>query len=107
MKYIYYLITLVCLFIFLVYIGYGGPLAILFYIEDGFYGEKIFTKHSIPYDNLYATWVNRLIGLIFWSCIFINIILLFFRKMNMKTKGKISLVCLIILLFIIFIPKIF
>lgn len=110
MKYIYYFTSTACLLIFIILMilsSGGGFHVIFFLIETGFYGKNIFTINNIPYDDLYVIWLNRLIGAIFWCCIFINIGLLFFKKINIKTKGKISLVCLIILLLIIFVPKIF
>jgi hypothetical protein len=86
---------------------FGGPSFMLEFVTDGIYGEKVFNIYNIPYDNLYAIWINRFIGLVFWTSIFINIALLFFSKINIKTKGKISLISLIILLLIIFAPKMF
>jgi len=86
---------------------FGGPLFIWELIRNGFYGEKMFITHNIPYDNFFIIWLNKFIGVAFWGSLVTCVMLIFFDKMDIRKKGKICLVCLIILLLIIFIPKIF
>jgi len=106
MKYIHYATVLICSFILLFFCIYGGGFYIYFQITHGFYGEKIFAIHNIPYDNLYIAFFNRFIAVIFWSSNVVCVSLLFLKKINIKTKGVISLVCLIIILLTLFGPKV-
>jgi len=109
MKYIYYFSITISLLIFSIFMimTYGGGFIIIFFdIRDGFYKEDLFNKYDLSIDYIYIYWINRLISIIFWGSIFICIGLAFFKKINIKTKGVISLVCLIIILLTLFGPKV-
>ncbi|GGE90196.1 hypothetical protein GCM10010984_04870 [Chishuiella changwenlii] len=107
MKYIHYFTAAICTLIFLIIVLYASPLYIINQIRYGFYVEEFVQEYGLSFNNSYVYIINRFIGLVFWTSIFINVGLLLFKKINIKTKGKISLISLIILLLIIFSPKMF
>lgn len=104
MKIIYFISLITCALILLVYLV--NPFAIWDSATKGFY-DPIYIQNifGISHTRTFA-YVNKFIGLIFWISILLCLSLVLV-KINKKKKEKIALGCLIIIMFIILLPKIY
>ncbi len=108
-KIIYYISIFICSLIFILYIvgPFGGPLAILGSVKNGFYNEEyIATGFDTSITEAFIV-LNKIVGLVFWICITLPLILAFVRTMDKQKKIYITLCCIGILIMIVFVPKIY
>lgn len=106
MKFIYYTIIILFSLILVIFLimPYGGVFTIWDIINDGFYSETVF-QNKIN-NSLYFIWINKFVSFLFFLSILTPLILLLIKKVSIKSKTTISVICLIIILLIIFVPKI-
>ena len=109
MKFIYYLSVTISAAIFLLFMfgPYAGPSAISTILIDGFYSEDfINTTFKAPITGFVIA-LNHIIAVVFWGVIIFPLILPFLFKKKKVLRYKLACVCLIILMLIPFLPKIF
>lgn len=108
-KIIYYISIIICSLILALYIvgPFGGPLAILDSVKNGFYSEEyIATSFDTSITEAFIV-LNKIVGVVFWICIILPLILAFVRKMDKQKKIYITLCCIGVLIMIVFVPKIY
>lgn len=108
-KTLYYSAVSICWLIFLMHLfgPFGGPISILDYLRDGFYSEKYLQKELLIEITKPVQLINQFIAILFWCSIFLCMISIFFKKIEIKSKQNIALVSILIILMIVFIPKIY
>lgn len=108
-KILYYSAVSICWLIFLMHLfgPFGGPMSILDYLRDGFYSEKYLQKELLMEISKPVQLINQSIAVLFWCAIFSCMFSIFFKKTQTKNKQNVALISIIILLLIVFIPKIY
>ena len=86
---------------------FGGPMLIFIMLENGFYGETYITgelgvKELTPLLKV----ANQIVALVYWIILMLPLIVFFVKKLSFNKKFKITLFCVLVLVAIIFIPKI-
>ncbi|MDV3568535.1 hypothetical protein CMU71_16730 [Elizabethkingia anophelis] len=104
MKIIYFISLITCGLILLVYLV--NPFAIWDSATKGFY-DPLYIQNIFGISNTRTfIYINKFIGFVFWVSILLCLSLIFI-KIDKKKKENIALGCLIIIMFIILLPKIY
>lgn len=106
MKYLYYLSFIICAIILMLYLfgPYGGVSGLFLAMNEGFYGhDYIVSSFNISLSPL-VLFLNRFVAFLFFGAIICCIASIFFRTRT-DVKYRVGVLCLIIIVSIIFIPK--
>lgn len=108
-KIFYYIAVSICWLIFLMYMfgPFGGPMSLFDYIKNGQYSERYIQNDLLINYTEPVKLANQLIGVLFNLSILICMSLVFFRKLSIQHKFTIAFICIIILLLIIFVHRIY
>ncbi|PWG80636.1 hypothetical protein DDR33_11475 [Pararcticibacter amylolyticus] len=84
----------------------AGPLSILLLLQRGYYDEKAL-RRMIENDDVFNAFVsgNKITAILYFGAVMISTISPLFYKLEKRTKYLIGIVCCLISLFVILIPR--